>query len=99
MSYEPRPDLEKVTRGFAALLASPLIEPKFADRVQAFALANESKLLRVVLKRREAVGVPAKEIVSPSSGLEPSDFYLRLIAATLANDWNFIGILEHEAAS
>jgi hypothetical protein len=52
------------------------------------------KLLRVVLRSDL---VTAEDKVRPSSPrLEPSDLFLRLIAATLANDKDLVAVIAHD---
>lgn len=95
--YVKRPHYPLVISGLYRLLDSGWAEVELETRVRVLLFNNQAKLARIVL-HTDTAG-PAKEIGTPGSGPEPTDFLLRLIAATVALDGDFIGILEHEMSS
>ncbi len=96
--YTPRPDYEQTLAGYAALLESALPEPELKDRIRGVLGLYQPKLFRAVMRSGAADGAhQIKGLIGP--GLEPTEFFLRLIAATVANDGDFVAVLEHELAS
>lgn len=85
------PDYETAVDEMVALVAN---QGDLAVRIRRFFVEQPKKLARVVLKP-----VIATSAMESSVGLEPTELFLKLLAAVRANDSDGIGILEQEAFS
>jgi hypothetical protein len=94
MSYERRPDVDEIVDELASMLDSGLVQAQLATDARKFIAQNKINLLRLVLDSGSAL--TANEITTIKPRFEPSDLFLRLMAALRANSRDAFGIVTHD---
>lgn len=92
--YIPRQTYAEAVDTLILLLNAGHVDDDLAVRARRFFKDMPSKMLRIVMKEGSAT-----RTVEVGARLEPSDCFLRLLAAVRAGDTNEIAILEHEFRS
>jgi hypothetical protein len=82
-SYVPRPDVDVVIDDLAHLFDSWLIDPQLVSEAREFLSHYKIDCFRLVVGGRSTSA--AHEVVAVSPRFEPSNLFLRLVAAVRAN--------------